>query len=180
MAEYLIQSETLDDIADAINAKTGGSSAMTPAQMVTAIGAIPGGGGGDGWELVAEATASEDVSVLRADIPAAKQNMAAYLVEYDCTVLRGTASTNNLYGCPRLNSIEIGQPYAVYASVNQYQLGVGRGLDGTYRMILRNSFTYPQSSNVQSVEYVAFVGYYDGNLVAAGSNIKVYGIGAPT
>ena len=43
MAEYLIQSETLDDIADAINAKTGGSSAMTPAQMVTAIGTISGG-----------------------------------------------------------------------------------------------------------------------------------------
>ena len=44
MAEYLIQSETLDYIADAINAKTGGSSAMTPAQMVTAIAAIPSGG----------------------------------------------------------------------------------------------------------------------------------------
>ena len=43
MAEYLIQSESLDDIADAINAKTGGSSAMTPAQMVTAIGSISGG-----------------------------------------------------------------------------------------------------------------------------------------
>ena len=42
MAEYLIQSETLDDIADAINAKTGGSSAMTPAEMVTAIGSISG------------------------------------------------------------------------------------------------------------------------------------------
>jgi hypothetical protein len=47
MAEYLIQSETLDDIADAINAKTGGSSAMTPAEMVTAIGNIETGGGGE-------------------------------------------------------------------------------------------------------------------------------------
>lgn len=46
MAEYLIQSETLDDIANAINAKTGGSSAMTPAEMVTEIGNIPTGGGG--------------------------------------------------------------------------------------------------------------------------------------
>ena len=46
MAEYLIQSETLDAIADAINAKTGGSSAMTPAEMVTEIGNIPTGGGG--------------------------------------------------------------------------------------------------------------------------------------
>ena len=46
MADYLIQDTTLDDIADAINAKTGGSSAMTPAQMVTAIGSISSGGGG--------------------------------------------------------------------------------------------------------------------------------------
>lgn len=46
MAEYLIQDTTLDAIADAINAKTGGSTAMTPAQMVTAIGTISGGGGG--------------------------------------------------------------------------------------------------------------------------------------
>jgi hypothetical protein len=44
MAEYLIQDTTLDSIADAINAKTGGSSAMTPAEMVTAIGGIQTGG----------------------------------------------------------------------------------------------------------------------------------------
>lgn len=43
MAEYLIQDTTLDAIADAINAKTGGSAAMTPAEMVTAIGMISGG-----------------------------------------------------------------------------------------------------------------------------------------
>ena len=46
MSEYLIQDTTLDAIADAINAKTGGSSAMTPAEMVDAIAAIPSGGGG--------------------------------------------------------------------------------------------------------------------------------------
>lgn len=45
MADYLIQDTTLDAIADAINAKTGGSSAMTPAQMVTEIGNIETGGG---------------------------------------------------------------------------------------------------------------------------------------
>ena len=45
MAEYLIQDTTLDAIANAINAKTGSSSAMTPAEMVTEIAAIPSGGG---------------------------------------------------------------------------------------------------------------------------------------
>ena len=60
MAEYLIQSETLDDIADAINAKTGGSSAMTPAEIVTAIGSISSGGGD---KLIAYAT-GEDIGNL--------------------------------------------------------------------------------------------------------------------
>ena len=41
---YRILKTTLDDIADAIRAKTGGSAAMTPAQMVTEIGNIPIGG----------------------------------------------------------------------------------------------------------------------------------------
>ena len=44
MADYLIQDTTLDAIADAINAKTGGAGALTPAQMVTEIGNIPSGG----------------------------------------------------------------------------------------------------------------------------------------
>lgn len=43
MAEYLIQGETLDNIANAINAKTGGSAAMTPALWTEASpkGVIP-------------------------------------------------------------------------------------------------------------------------------------------
>jgi hypothetical protein len=69
MAEFLIQSETLDDIANAINAKTGGSSAMTPAEMVTAIGNIPtGGGGGEAYELhsvqITLASSTSMVSIL--------------------------------------------------------------------------------------------------------------------
>lgn len=47
MAVYTIQDTTLTAIADAINAKTGGSSAMSPAQMATAIANIPSGGGSD-------------------------------------------------------------------------------------------------------------------------------------
>ncbi len=44
MAEHLIRSETLDAIADAINAKTGGTDAMTPAEMVDLIESIKTGG----------------------------------------------------------------------------------------------------------------------------------------
>ena len=176
MAEYLIQDTSLDAIADAINAKTGGSSAMTPAQMVTAIAAIPGGGGG-GWELIAEATTTEDVEAFRVDIPAAKQNMAAYKVVYNCTLLLGTAS--QLYGAPRLNSIAVGQPWAEKGAAQQYTTGIAKSNDGHYVMAIRGD-VYPTSGRPSSVEYVALVGLVAGNIVAAGSNIKVYGIGEPT
>lgn len=43
MSTYLIQDSTLTGIANAIRAKTGGSAAMTPAQMATEIGSISGG-----------------------------------------------------------------------------------------------------------------------------------------
>jgi len=45
MSFFKINSETLDRIANAINAKTGKTAALTPAQMVTEIGSISGGGG---------------------------------------------------------------------------------------------------------------------------------------
>ena len=82
MAEYLIQSETLDAIADAINAKTGGSSAMTPAEMVEAIAAIPtGGGGGMSWELIADYTSDEAAEIVKVLIPSGKQNSNVYKVQ---------------------------------------------------------------------------------------------------
>jgi len=63
MSEFLIQSETLDEIADAINAKTGGSSAMTPAEMVTEIGSIQTGGGAEKvYTKLGEATITEPVN----------------------------------------------------------------------------------------------------------------------
>lgn len=44
MGNRIIQSETLTSIANAIRAKTGRSASLTPAQMVTEIGTISGGG----------------------------------------------------------------------------------------------------------------------------------------
>lgn len=44
MSEYLIQSETLEDIADAIRAKTGGSSLIAPEDMADVIESIETGG----------------------------------------------------------------------------------------------------------------------------------------
>lgn len=43
MAEYIIQGETLTDIADAIRSKTGDSSIIQPSQMASAISSISTG-----------------------------------------------------------------------------------------------------------------------------------------
>lgn len=43
MSEYIIESQTLTDIADAIRGKTGSSSTLTPLQMPSAIANIPSG-----------------------------------------------------------------------------------------------------------------------------------------
>lgn len=47
MSTYFVQGSTMDAIAEAINHKAGTQAAMTPAQMVTAIGNIPSGGSGN-------------------------------------------------------------------------------------------------------------------------------------
>lgn len=47
MSQGLINSETLDGIASAIQAKTGSSTPLAPSAMATAISNIPSGGGGD-------------------------------------------------------------------------------------------------------------------------------------
>ena len=46
MAWYRIAENVLDAIANAINAKTGGTSPMTPVDMVSEIQSIQTGGGG--------------------------------------------------------------------------------------------------------------------------------------
>lgn len=43
MSSYIIQSQTLTDIADAIRNKTGSSSTLTPLEMPNAIANIPSG-----------------------------------------------------------------------------------------------------------------------------------------
>lgn len=130
MAEYLIQGETLDDIADAINAKTGGSSAMTPAQMVTAIQNIPAA---SGWTTDGIADGSEpngrlsilnssaiitnafrgrsgitglfigsQVNSLGIDMLSGCVNLASMVSQSTVNLPQGFA-----YGCTRLASIDI-------------------------------------------------------------------------
>lgn len=54
MANRIIQTDTLTDIADAIRAKTGKSASMTPAEMVTEIGSIQTGTTPTGTKTITE------------------------------------------------------------------------------------------------------------------------------
>lgn len=65
MANRIIQTDTLTDIADAIRAKTGKSAQMTPAEMVTEIGSIRTGTTPTGTKQISitqNGTTTEDVS----------------------------------------------------------------------------------------------------------------------
>lgn len=75
MADYLIQESTLDAIARAINDKAGTQVAMTPAQMVTAIGSISGGSPSP----IVDYTTTEDVSII--SITNFPSNYKLYLIE---------------------------------------------------------------------------------------------------
>lgn len=77
MAEYLIQDTTLDAIADAINAKTGGSSAMTPAQMAEAIASITGKETLS-WHQCPEAVRNYLANVNYANVPYTESSIGTY------------------------------------------------------------------------------------------------------
>lgn len=99
MAEYLIQDTTLDAIADAINAKTGGSSAMTPAEMVTEIGSIPTGGGVlkvMSITLTAELNSYNILQAMGAKLYYQNSIVSMYVIG-DTAAVGGASYTNNNY-----------------------------------------------------------------------------------
>ena len=67
MSTLLIQSGTLDDIADAIRAKTGKVASMTPLEMPDEIESISGGGGEASTLVITTDTSGSYASVLVAD-----------------------------------------------------------------------------------------------------------------
>lgn len=155
MAEYRIQGSTLDAIADAINAKTGGSSAMTPAEMVTAIGTISGGGGGgslpssisaiDGGEFTFASTTKSTYQITHS-LGAVPKGFVIWTDDVDIstdannTVIRGVfivdesangSVTSYLYQMSAYNNNfnnytrSIGSNYSGYANANYISYNVG-------------------------------------------------------
>lgn len=97
---YRILKSTLDDIADAIRAKTGSSAAMTPAQMVTEIGNIPTGGGGvvkvTSITLTEELNSYNVLQAMGAKLHYQNSIVSMYVIG-DTAAVGGPAYTNNNY-----------------------------------------------------------------------------------
>lgn len=94
----------LDAEADAIRAKTGGSADIpfdfaNNKGFADAIAAIPSGGGGMSWELIADYTSDAAASVVVATIPSGKQDANIYRVHFKCdtAVYFGKVGINSTY-----------------------------------------------------------------------------------
>ena len=165
MAEYLIQDTTLDAIADAINAKTGGSSAMTPAQMVTEIGNIPTGGGG-GLVLLADYTASEDVSAIKIDFTESMRGYTYYIVELNGVV---TGSVGPYIG---LNTETANRYYGQLTGSYIYSAMIYAYSD-TRAALVGGSAT--QTCNLP-VEYLHIRAYNANSIIRTGATVKIWGV----
>jgi len=99
MGDYIIQGSTLDAIAEAINQKAGTQVAMTPAQMVTAIGSISG----SAYEVYEYTQAEDWLSVVSGQYPkgTAAAVAATYLTQGDG--LYYVVCTNNNASTKRFN-----------------------------------------------------------------------------
>ena len=159
MAEYLIQDTTLDAIADAINAKTGGSSAMTPAQMVTEIAAIPSGG----RTLLADYTASEDVSAIQIDFTEAMQGYDLYEILFTGTFNKQPfpyAGVNTATNTRYLNKF----------NTNNWIFFISK-VGNAYAAVISNSTQYP----ISELQYIHTRAYVADAVFQAGFNIKIWG-----
>ena len=171
MSNYLIQDTTLDAIADAINAKTGGSSAMTPAQMVTAIGSISGGGGMS-WELIADYTSDEDAAVVVATIPEGKQNANVYKVEYSNT------NSGGIGYYPRMQVNGVVSGYGSNSSTPGTGTGyisrrVPKSLNGIGDRVLFGNGDVLTSA-LYPITQIGVNSYGENNVIKAGTRVKIW------
>ena len=176
MAEYLIQSETLDDIADAINAKTGGSSAMTPAEMVTAIGSISGGGGRTGeFTHLDTFELQENVASLQIDI--SDYDFKEYVIKVNAT---GTGA-DYLYVVPfSTGNAQItyinGNSYSAYIYISVFEAGTVNGVNIPQRVIGFNSQTnITNKQSVSNFTLIVFKAYRENGVLNAGGTFELYG-----
>ena len=116
MSTMLIQSGTLDDIADAIRAKTGGVATMTPLEMPTEIANIVGGGG--------DITLLHSAGLTRSEIIDNPPTTYTFTKNYDTIYVVGSISDNDAQAGCKLTyngngtATEIDSKSGVYSSTD--------------------------------------------------------------
>ena len=115
MSTMLIQSDTLDDIADAIRAKTGSVSTMTPLEMPTEIANISGGG---------DITLLHSAGLTRSQINGENRTIYTFTEAYDIIYVIGSIGDNDaVAGCVLTytgngTATEIDSKTGTYSSTN--------------------------------------------------------------
>lgn len=184
MSTYFVQGSTMDAIADAINAKTGGSSAMTPAQMVTAIGTISGGGiDPTVFTQIGSFNIAEDVRQFNFDI--SNYDYTRYIIYVNGS---GTGA-DYLY----MSVAASGNGYSVYIAGNTYNahciinilptgtsIGSGTTTDKNYadgRILFGTTTTgnASEESLSSSLSAIRIFAYRANGVINAGTSIIIYG-----
>ena len=143
MSKYVIDSETLTDIADAIRAKTGDSASMTPLEMPDEIASISGGGGAGYYNI-----ASGDIYALF-DQYATENGMTKIDVTIPTDATSNTTIQHNLGYVPTeallypKNAVDSGSAYQVGCVTNS-QFGKDNLANRTFQITSRNSTTQIQ------------------------------------
>lgn len=161
----------LDAEADAIRAKTGGSSDIlfdyaNNKGFADAIAAIPSGGGGTpSYHLFYDETLAEEVDTIRIDIPANMQN-------YKIFQLSATQPANSpTYPYVVVNKTTGGAYVGSNPLSNAWIVPTAPDANtGVVAMFGDTDFTYP-------AEYIYIKKYYSGQKFQIGTNIKVYAWG---
>lgn len=167
---YMTDGDDLTSVANAIRAKSGGSSQLAfPAGFVSEIQAIPSGGGGPLTKLT-EVVASADVRSLVVAFPSEWYAYEFLVIKYDLTL----TSKDWIYASSNGVSTS-GNPYT-NIDLTEYRYVSSASSNGSVMRVMLPYFT--RANNVVGVEpggslYVFT--YASSKSFVSGSSITVYG-----
>jgi hypothetical protein len=176
--DKLVDSTQLDtdltSVANAIRVKGGTSAQLAfPAGFVSAIDAIPTGGG-DPWELVADYTSDAVATIVEAHIPEGKQNARYYKVEIDAEFTGsefpywGINDTYSVYDLAKPGDT----PFVFVGFVARKTIEKNGAVDASNTVFGMGGKTV-DLSGVVAVESIAIKAYYADH-IKAGCRIRVW------
>lgn len=139
----------------------------------------PSGGGGSGWELLADHTTTEDVSSIQIDFTSAMQGYDYYSI-----VLEGQFNTNE-YPCPAFNKEPSTNAYIPLWKANTTEkaivsvVPVKTSTTGVWNYKCEYTDALGNFLVSTPISYFKVAVYYSQNVFKTGFNVKVYGVMMP-